>query len=225
LLDHGFREGYPQASKNGKERDYQIAFARYCPPCKATTLRKRIVAVSGRAKTRQEGFIQDLAFVSLCMDGGHIGTVQLFLTSLIASNLSDCLTQSITQVDYLDNARLQELLTPLLTALHERDIEVGSIICDGASYQLKALDFRDRASTQARNSEVNLRIVHDSLNFRKLVDSLHRLAGFCRKPNQRRAIGGICPAFTETRWLYDHRIRGFLLHHAEAINDLSGVAT
>jgi hypothetical protein len=35
-------------------------------------------------------------------------------------------------------------------------------------------------------------------------------------------IGGMCLALIETRWLYGHRIVGFLLHHADAIKDLSG---
>jgi hypothetical protein len=36
--------------------------------------------------------------------------------------------------------------------LHDREIQVESIICDGANYQLKALNFCHRASIQARNS-------------------------------------------------------------------------
>jgi hypothetical protein len=31
-----------------------------------------------------------------------------------------------------------------------------------------------------------------------------------------------CPELGETRWRYDHHILGFLLHHAEVINQLPG---
>jgi hypothetical protein len=126
-----------------------LEFEGYCPPCKAT-------AVSAGARTGHEGFIQNLAFISLSMDGRQIGTVQLFLTNLIASTISYCFTHSITQIDHLDQQRSQELLAPLMTALYEREIEVRSIICDAASYELNALHFRDQASIQARNSQILL---------------------------------------------------------------------
>jgi predicted amidohydrolase YtcJ len=38
---------------------------------------------------------------------------------------------------------LAELLESILLSLHDREIQVESIICDGANYQLKALDFCD----------------------------------------------------------------------------------
>jgi hypothetical protein len=56
----------------------------------------------------------------------------------------------------------------------------------------------------------------------EMVGSLDALTRFCRKPNQRRAIGAACPEFIVTRWLYDHRILSFVLHHAEVIDGLPG---
>jgi hypothetical protein len=167
--------------------------------------------------------------------------MQLFVTSLIARTISYCLAHSITQVDYFVPESLQELLTPFLTALHEREIQVKWIICDGATYQLKALDFRDAVSIEAMNSQIPLfsrvlfipcldqrlnktylRVVPDSPNLNKVIDPVHVLARFSGKPNQRRVIGEMCRTFTETTRPDDNRILGFLLHHADAINEPSG---
>jgi hypothetical protein len=152
LLEHAFSAGYSQALSAGKHPDPHAASARYCPPCKATSFRRRIITVSARATAGHEDLVKDLAFLSLWMDAGQIGQIKLFVTNLLASNLSYCFTHSIIQVDCLDHLRLAELLKPILLSLHNREIQVGSIICDGAGYELKALDFSDRASIQAMNS-------------------------------------------------------------------------
>jgi hypothetical protein len=149
LLEHAFSEGYSQASKAGKHPDPHEAFAHYCPPCKTPSLRKRLITVSTRATAGHEDLLKDLAFVSLWMGAGQI---KLFVTDPLASNISYCFTHSITRVDYFDHVRLAELLELILLPLHDREIQIESIICDGANYQLKALDFSDRASIQARNS-------------------------------------------------------------------------
>jgi hypothetical protein len=138
LLEHVFSEGYSQALNTGKEPD-----PHYCLPCKAASLRKRIITVSTRATAGHEDLVKDLAFLSLWMDAGQIGQIKLFVTNLLASNISYCFTHSITHADCLDHVRLAELLEPILMCLHDREIQVGSIICDGASSQLKALDFCD----------------------------------------------------------------------------------
>jgi hypothetical protein len=141
LLEHAFSDGYSQALNAGKHPD-----PHYCPPCKAISLRKRIITVSTRATAGHEDLVKDLAFLSLWMDAGQIGQIKLFVTNLLTSNISYCLTHSITQVDCLDHVHLAELLESILLSLHDREIQVESIICDVASYQLKALDFCDRAS-------------------------------------------------------------------------------
>jgi hypothetical protein len=105
--------------------------------------------VSARATAGHEDLVKDLVFLSLWMDAGQI---KLFVTNLLASNILYCFTHSIIQVDCLDHVRLAELLEPILLSLHDREIQVKSITCDGASYQLKVLDFCDQGSIQARSS-------------------------------------------------------------------------
>jgi hypothetical protein len=141
LLEHAFSQGYSQASNARKDPDLH-----YCHPCKATSLRKRIITVSTRATAGHEDLIKEMAFLSLWMDAEQIGQIKLFITNLLASNIMYCFTHSITQVDCLDHVRLAKLLEPILLSLHDREIQVESIICDGSTYQLKALDFCDRAS-------------------------------------------------------------------------------
>jgi hypothetical protein len=106
LLEHAFSEGYSQASNPGKHPDPHAAFARYCPPRTAPSLRKRIITVSTKANAGHGTLIKDLAFLSMWMDAGQIGQIRLFFTNLLASNISYCFTYSITQVDCLDHVRL-----------------------------------------------------------------------------------------------------------------------
>jgi hypothetical protein len=239
LLEHAFREGYQKGVADGPRGDWNLAFHRDCPPCKATALRKRIISVAAKATTRQENLLKEVPFVSMTMDAGQIGRIKLFATNLVASNICHCFTHSITQVDQLDHDILRDLLESLLTKLVRRDIQVGTIICDGATYQIKALNFADLDSIQSRNSDTRLfsrllyvpclchrlnnayhRLLRDSAFLSEVIRSLRDLARFCRKPNQRRILGAICPEFIQTRWLYDHRLLVFVLEHAELINNL-----
>jgi hypothetical protein len=78
------------------------------------------------------------------------------MTNLLVGNISDYFTPSITQAEILDDVSLARLLERILTSLHQREMQITSIFCDGASYELKALDFQDSASIQARNSANSL---------------------------------------------------------------------
>jgi hypothetical protein len=49
--------------------------------------------VSSKATKHQEDLLNDLAFVSMTLDGGQIGTMQLFATNFAASNISHYFTQ------------------------------------------------------------------------------------------------------------------------------------
>jgi hypothetical protein len=42
----------------------------------------------------------------MTMDQGQIGKVELFVTNLIAHNISDCLTHSVTHANILDHVTL-----------------------------------------------------------------------------------------------------------------------
>jgi hypothetical protein len=108
LLEHAFLEGYRQGVVNGPNGDCNLAFHRYCPPCKATALRKRIISVSAKATACQQELLGDIPFVCMTMDAGQIGPMKLFVTNLVASNIAHHFTHSITQVDQLDHDSLRE---------------------------------------------------------------------------------------------------------------------
>jgi hypothetical protein len=101
------------------------------------------------------------------------------------------------------------------------------------------LDFHDVDSIQRQNPEshslsrllfipclchrlnnADHRLIRDFPIRKELIGSLHALARFCRKPNQRRQIGATCPEFIEIRWLDDHRILSFVVQHEDVINSL-----
>jgi hypothetical protein len=172
LLEHIFSDGYSQALNAGKHPD-----PHYCSPCKATSLRKRIIRVSTRTTAGQEDLVKDFAFLSLWMDTGKIGQIKLFVTKLLASNISYCFTHSITQINCLDHLRLAELLESILLSLHDREIQVKSIICDWMNYQLKTLDCCDRASIQRSLSASNRR----SAEMRQASERSDNSEGFCRR--------------------------------------------
>jgi hypothetical protein len=70
----------------------------------------------------------------------HLGVIKLklFTTTLIASNISHCFTRSIPQNERLDHGILGNLLGSLLASLHNRNIQVGTIIWDAAMCETKA---------------------------------------------------------------------------------------
>jgi hypothetical protein len=173
------------------------------------------------------------------MDAGQIAPLKIFATNLVASNIAHQFTHSLTQIDQLDHNKLCDLLENILSCVQRRQIQIGTIVCDGASYQIKALNFEDSESIQARNPEVPLfvrliyipclchrlnnaydRLLRDSALLKAMIRALHDVARFCRKPKQRRALGAVCPEFIKTRWLYDDRLFEFILHHDDAINTL-----
>jgi hypothetical protein len=239
VIEHAFHEGYQQGALHGGKGDCALAFHRYCPPCKPTALRKRIIALSAKDTTRQEHLLSDIPFVCMTMDAGQIGPLKIFATNLVASNITHQFTHSITQIDQLDHNKVCDFRKNILSLLQRRHIQIGTIVCDGASYQVKALNFEDLESIQARNPEMPLfarliylpclchrlnnayhRLLRDSPFFKGMIRALHDMARFCRKPNQRRALGAVCPEFIKTRWLYDHRLFEFILHHEDAINTI-----
>jgi hypothetical protein len=95
VIEHAFNAGFIQALSPGMPPDCPLAFVRDCPRCKATTLRKRIVAIATRSFQCHEDYVKDLPFVAMSMDSGQIGNGKLIVPNVLASNLSYCFTHSI----------------------------------------------------------------------------------------------------------------------------------
>jgi hypothetical protein len=177
----------------------------------------------------------------MTFDGGKVGSTHLFITNLVAHQLNLCFTSTIHELPPMKADTFREHLKNELLTLEQQGIIISTVVCDGATYQTHALNFKNKDSIQAMNRDSQLltrllfipclchrlnnayhRLVRDSKVYRKFVYTLRQLAIFCRKPAQGKQLGRHCPQFIETRWLYDRRILTFILEHEEQINSFDG---
>jgi hypothetical protein len=63
------------------------------------------------------------------------------ITILVASTIVHCFIQSITEIDDFNHRMLTDMLRGLFPLPSHRVIHVGMMTCDGASDQVKQLDF------------------------------------------------------------------------------------
>jgi hypothetical protein len=240
VIHTAFQAGFQRALGNAKA-DLEAEFKAFCPRKKATALRKCFIHAADADRIKLEQPLVENKFAAMTMDAGQIGSTKLFVTNLVASHLRCCFTSGISDIDAPQNheSLCDFLASELAKLANEKGIHVSVVICDGATYQTKALNWEDPESLQGTHQEDPLlsrvlfvpclchrlnnayrRLVHDSELFGSFISDLRRLAMFCRKPKWRRQIGGNCPEFIETRWLYDHRILQFLLSREHEINAL-----
>jgi hypothetical protein len=236
IISHAFEEGFRVGSlePNGLAMD---AFRRYCPEMGTTSVRARLIHIATEQRKEQEKRLADVLFAAMTMDGGQVGPLKFFVTNVVASSVRCCFTGSITKVPALDHVGLRELLSEELLSLEKRGIKISAVICDGATFQTKALTFDDPQSIQSQHPDNVLLtrllfmpclchrlnnayhfLCRDCRLFGDFIRSLRALGKFCRRPGQRDILGCACPQFIETRWLYDQRILRFVLAHAETIN-------
>jgi hypothetical protein len=238
-----FSGGFEHGSAKPKA-DIEQEFKTFCPVRGTTTIRKYVVQAGDMERQSFEAVLKENKFAAMTMDAGQVGTMNLFITNLVAAHLQCCFTARISQpLTPHTHWSLNEFLKLELDALAPKGIIVAVIICDGASYQTKSLNYQDPESLQAsdvgnlvasqilympclchRLNNAYRRLVRDSDVYAGFIRWLRELAVFCRKPEQRRRIGAMCPAFIETRWLYDYRILQFVLRHEAVIQSL-GVET
>jgi hypothetical protein len=232
----GFRRALQRPIANVEEE-----FRAFCPQKRPTALRQLFIQVAGADRTKLEQPLVANKFAAMTMDAGQICATKFFMSNLVAAHLKCCFTSKITEIDATHNCKtLSAFLAAELHELaHMKRIHVSVIICDGAAYQTKALNWEDPASLQAaypadpllarvlfvpclchRLNNAYRRLVRDSRHFQLFISDLRRLAKFCRKPKWRSQLHGSCPDFVETRWLYDHRILQFVLTHEREINAL-----
>jgi hypothetical protein len=175
----------------------------------------------------------------MTMDAGRVGAAKLFVTDLLSNIHSVCSTYSICVIEALDHIRLRDLIVDKLAHLDENGLHVSAITCDGASYQVKALDFNDASSIQATQPLFSKLLfipwLYHRVNnachclyrtcqpFKRLIQQLRELDNFCWKPVQRQLPQCSCPQLIKTRWLYEHRILLFVIEHEEVINGFPGV--
>jgi hypothetical protein len=172
------------------------------------------------------------------MDGGQIRSLGIFVTNLVAAHLHCSFTAGLARIEKCHNHDSLRIYLETQLRKHEANqITVSVIVCDGASYQTKPLDYQDPESLQAMNPEHPIfsrliyvpclchrlnnayrRLTRTSRVFGRFVTSLRALAVFLRKPAQRRQLGLVCPLHIITRWLYDFQILDFVLNNEAAIN-------
>jgi hypothetical protein len=142
-----FKQPSPLSSEPCSKTDFVRDILKHRKLEQIQTAKWRSPAIALAAKTFH---------ISMTMDEGQIGKVELFMAILLASNISDCFTHSITETDILDHVTFARFLEPRLTSRHQREIQIASIICDDADYPLNAFDLQESASIQVRNSANSL---------------------------------------------------------------------
>jgi hypothetical protein len=240
VIRDAFAAGFQRAIQKPKSNvDHE--FNEFCPQRRPTALRKAFIEIAAGDRLKLERPLKDNKFAAMTMDAGQVSSTKLFITNLVAGHLNCCFTSGIQEIlTSQDHASLVEFLAAELRALAtDKEIHVSVILCDGATYQTKALNWEDRSSLQAthptdpllsrvlyvpclchRLNNAYRRLVRDSTPYRNFIVELRQLGKFCRKPVQRRLLHGICPEFIETRWLYDCRILQFVLSREAEINGL-----
>jgi hypothetical protein len=237
LLEFTFREGYREGSRPGA-RSVEASFKASCPIQKATALRRRIVRVASKDRDYHLSALSTSPFCGLSMDAGQIGPVKLFVINLMATNIPLCFTENILKIATVNCVIVREILVNTIHTLSQKSIRVSGVLCDGARYQVKALDFEDPESVQCSAEEPLLNrllyipclchrlnnayqtLFRECAPFQAFLIDLRTIGKTCRKPANRRHFNRLCPEFVETRWLYDHRILTFVITNVEAINAL-----
>jgi hypothetical protein len=244
LMEACFRAGFAACLADPKS-DPDEKWRRMCPPINSTALRRRIVSSAGCIrKIRYDGYAK-VPFCALTMDGGQIRTTKLFFTNIIAppphKERGAC-TNSIEIVGAMNHETLSETVVKNINELQVKGINISAITCDGASYQVTALNFEDPDSIQRKNFETeHLRkllfvpcLCHRLNNayrslfrtsdlFKATITSLRDLGVVCRKPANCITLGAFCPTFIQTRWIYDQRILDFILKHEEKITEFADI--
>jgi hypothetical protein len=151
------------------------------------------------------------------MDGGQIEHMKLFVTNVVAMNIPFCFTKNILKIETLNYDTIRQIVIGTAENLAEKGIMLSGVICDGASYQVKALDFAFTGSLQASGDENVLMcllyipcLCHKLNNsyhalyrecqaFHTFINSLCHIGKTCRKPAYKTQFRRFCPDFIETR--------------------------
>jgi hypothetical protein len=101
-----------------------------------------------------ERIFREQPFCAMTMDGGQIHSSKLFITNIVVSTRPNLgITNNIETVGVMGHEILSKIVVANLDDLQQRGINISAITCDGASYQVKALDFKDPASIQRQNKD------------------------------------------------------------------------
>jgi hypothetical protein len=244
VIHTAFARGFQRAIQSPKA-NLEAEFKEFCPQKRPTALRNCFLHAAAADRVKMEQPLVENKFAAMTMDAGQIGTTKLFVTNLVASHLQCCFTSGIYPLDASqDHKSLRDFLrVELLRLANDKKIHVSVIICDGATYQTKALNWEDSASLQAthrgdlllsrvlfvpclchRLNNAYRALIRNSPSFSQFVVSLRDLGKWCRKPKWRGQFERNCPEFIETRWLYDYRILHFILEHEDTIKGIEKFA-
>jgi hypothetical protein len=152
VIHAAFDGGFQRALRNPKA-DPVAEFKLFCPQKRPTALRKGFIQSAESDRIKLEQPLIENKFAAMTMDAGQICATKLFITNLVASHLKSCFTSGIYELNASqDHKTLCDFLAVELTKLaNEKKIYVSVVICDGATYQTKALNWEDPASLQARH--------------------------------------------------------------------------
>lgn len=187
-------------------------------------------------------------FVCVCLDAGQVR--RRHWLDFIICHGNDEIPCDIQDTANLDTEQYRERAVQLLQKLYASNIRVACFVGDGLPAQVNALDPSKATSFQQtfhtnRLVQPSFRRVmffpcwihrvqlvfkhlyvkskRDDTRFSKIVDNLHELASRLRKSDAAAAIGALCPAPIETRWLFSYDIARFVWERIQAIREFLGV--
>jgi hypothetical protein len=149
VIHTAFQGGFQRALGNAKA-DLEAEFKAFCPRKKTTALRKCFIHAADGDRIKLEQPLVENKFAAMTMDAGQIGSTKLFVTNLVAYHLRCCFTSGISDIDApQDHESLCDFLASEMAKLaNEKGIHVSVVICDGATYPTKGLNWEDPESLQ-----------------------------------------------------------------------------
>jgi hypothetical protein len=79
----------------------------------------------------------------------------MLVINRVASNLPLCFIEDVVKVEEQNSDIVRDFVTMTVNFLAAREIGVSGVICDGATYQVKGLDYTQAESVQS-NGDTDL---------------------------------------------------------------------
>ena len=207
-------------------------------------IRELVISTSDAKVTEALRKLALKKFVCICLDAGQVRR-RHWLDFIVCHGETE-VPFDIQDTENLDATRYKARAVAMLQKLREYHVHVACFVGDGLQAQINALDSTLSTSFQKSYTKSELRYnefrkimffpcwIHriqlvyrhvdarskrDETFFHETVKLMHRLATRLRKTDAQKAIGSLCPAPIETRWLFSYDIAVFIQEHRTTIRD------
>lgn len=204
------------------------------------TLRALIIRTADHLLADKLRILSQQTYVSVILDAGTVRHNH-WLDFIIKSGSLEVPFGSHL-IDNLDTAGYCEQAITLLGKLERHGIQVSTFVGDGLPCQVHALNGRHVECFQKRRNLPNpqwqriifspcwvhrVQLVYkhvykksqrDGTRFAGVIDALHQIASKLRKPDGRKALGRVCPAPVETRWLYIYDVAKYIYEASKCVH-------